>query len=908
MNSNSRKLADILAEKGIGLGYRYGNEDFDSEIEFKKNQYKAFPRTRKLIDLYYQSLASTTTEWTYWYTRKYTEEDGDIQIIRRAKALAAAFEHSTPVIYPGELLVGAKAQYFRGSFPMPWLIQSFFVNKSSEFYEKYKQSSSSRNIVNEEARMGTGGGNVIQDMPGCISLAGKFGLRIEEIPAMNKITSYWVGKTVEELGEKYSQRVPEFNIKNKLNETLTSRADSAYTVPVGREVVSYYNPLQHGLDGIIKICTDKAKIVAGNANGDGISGMDRLYFYEAAIILTRGIQKWIENYAKESRRRIELTIDGTQKKEYIKISEICEKIAHEAPKTFHEALQLTYFTHIALLNESVASGVSPGRLGQVLWPWFEQDIESGRTTEEEVLELMELYRIKLTAIDLFVSSGSNSVLMGNTFNNLCVGGLTREGRAACNKLEWIILQAGMTMPTTQPTLSVLWDERLPEDFALKCAEVTKMGMGYPAWINNRVAMDFLLRQYQIEGMTVEESRAFSIGGCLETAPGCWKTLILNNKRYEIPVGASNSTSVGVHFISNPKVLTLVLFNGKDIKSGIQLLPPHNKKLETYDELFDQFKKYYEYIIETQRKCCNIQHDIWRKKLVPVWQSILKPDCLESGFHCGNMGYRYNATYNIETAGTITAINSLAALKKLVYDDRKYSLDEIKDALINNFGFENPSELNNFSLGEQVKKIDGEKYDNIHGDCLMSPKFGNDDNFVDDILRDYENWICTTCNKFESLYGKPMYVCQISVSTHGLLGSGCIATPDGRIAETTFADASMSAYPGTDRKGPYALFESATCWDHSASQNSQMNMKLHPSAIKGETGTKQLADLARSYMSKGGFHIQFNIVDSKILKKAQKEEENYRDLMVRVAGFTQYWVEIGKPIQDEIIARTEYEGV
>jgi len=163
-------------------------------------------------------------------------------------------------------------------------------------------------------------------------------------------------------------------------------------------------------------------------------------------------------------------------------------------------------------------------------------------------------------------------------------------------------------------------------------------------------------------------------------------------------------------------------------------------------------------------------------------------------------------------------------------------------------------------------------------------------------------------KFESLYGKKMYPCQISVSTHGAQGAATLATPDGRLSGTTFADGSMSAYPGTDKNGPYALFESATIWNHSNSQNSQMNLKLHPNAVRGIQGSKKLLELTRSYMRKGGFHIQYNVVDSKVLRKAQEKPEEYRDLMVRVAGFTQYWVEIGKPIQDEVIARTEYEGV
>lgn len=906
-----KKLADILADKGMGLNLKYGGSGNGASDEITEREtfpYEKSPRAKRLLDLYYQTLASTSTEWTYWYTRKYEEMEGDIQIIRRAEALANAFSHVTTSIYPGELLVGGKASYLRGSFPMPWLIQAFFEARKEEFSEKSKKNAADAFAdVDKTAVLGSGGGNVTEDVPGVVSLAGKFGVRVEELPGLNRITDYWDGKTVMDIGEKYSARLPEFDTKNNLGRTLTSRPDSAYTVPIGREVVSYYYPLQMGLDKMIEFCGERAVEVGGDADGDGLRGMDRLYFYEAAIILIKGIQQWILNYAKEARRRVDRTKDAQQKQEYIDIAECCEWIAHNQPRTFREALQMTYFTHIGLVNEEVASGLSPGRLGQVLWPWFEQDLAAGRLTEEEALELLECHRVKFTCMDLFVSGGSTSVLSGNTFNNLSVGGLTSDGKPANNRLEWLILHAGQTVQTPQPTLSVLWDERLPEDFILKCAEVVKTGTGYPAWMNNRSGIEFLMRQYEREGMTLDEARAFAIGGCLETAPCCWKELTLNGKTYEIPVGASNSTSVGVHFISNPKILNLVLFNGYDPKYELQLLPPHNKSLDTYEELWQTYCEYYEYVINVQRKCCNIQHDVHRKINIPLWQSILKPDCLEDGYENANMGFRYNATYNIETSGTINMVNSLYALKKLVYEDKKYTMDEMKDALLNNFGFHTASEVQNYSMAEQVKKEGGEKYDDIHADCLLALKYGNDEYEVDRILEEYEDWLIPACAKFESLYGLPMYACQISVSTQGLLGQGCTATPDGRLAETTFADASMSAYPGTDRNGPYALFSSATVWDHSKSQNSQMNLKLHPSAIKGDAGTRRLADLVKAYLGKGAFHIQFNVVDSKLLKKAQAEPEKYRDLLVRVAGFTQYWVEIGKPIQDELVARTEYEG-
>ena len=196
------------------------------------------------------------------------------------------------------------------------------------------------------------------------------------------------------------------------------------------------------------------------------------------------------------------------------------------------------------------------------------------------------------------------------------------------------------------------------------------------------------------------------------------------------------------------------------------------------------------------------------------------------------------------------------MKKLVYDEKKYSLDEMKDAMLNNFGFKTAAEIGSFSLGDQEKKDDNTKYDDIYGDCLLAPKYGNDDPQADQILAEYEDWFCKMCYDYESLYAKPFYACQISVSTHAAQGAATLATADGRLAGTTYGDGSMSAYPGTDRSGPYALFNSATVWDHSMSQNSQMNLKLPPTAVKGDEGTKKLAELTRSYMRKGGFHLQY----------------------------------------------------
>lgn len=905
-NANSEKLSEILAEKGLPINFQYGGTAPKEEIE-REVKKEPSPRAKRLRDIYYNTLSTANTEFPYWYSRKWNELEGEVTIIRRAESLKCAFSHLTPNIIPGEKLVMQKTSFYRGSFPMPWLSEGFFVAKSNELYKEALERGSTSS--GELSKFGTGGGNVVESFGNVISIAGKFGMRQEEIPVLLRMANEWVGRSVDDLGHKYEKMIPDYQIKEDAMKTLLCMFDSGFTLPQGREVINYYYPLQYGIDGLIKMANECKDEVAGKADGDGLIGMNRLYFYEAVRLVLEGIQTWILNYAKYAHELAESAKKEDRKKEYLEIAECLEWIAHNQPRTFREALQLVYTFHIAVLNEDAISGLSPGRVGQVLYPWFEQDIAAGRITEKEVMELLECHRVKMTCIDCFACAGVvGGVLSGNTFNNLSIGGLKKDGTSAANRLEYLIVEAGITCASPQPTLSCLYDEKLPEEFVLKCIECDKTGTGYPAWMNNRSAITFMMRQYGDEGMTIEDARAYAIGGCLETSPGCWKTLTLNGKKYDIPGGAGQPTSVGVHFIANPKIINLVLMNGMDERTKIQIFPPHNKKLETYDEFIEQYKEYYETAVDALAKANNVQHDIWRKHNMSLVNSLLKPDCLAKGQHIGNLGYRFNATFNIETCGTSNMVNSFAVLKKLVYDDKKYTLDQMKDAILHNFGFKAAEDIGSYSLAEQERNTSSTEYDDIYSDCLKAPKYGNDDPYVDSILNNYEDWLCTMCSKFESLYGKKMYPCQISVSTHGAQGAATLATPDGRLAGTTYADGSMSAYPGTDKSGPYALFTSATGWDQTRSQNSQMNLKVHPNAIKGVEGAKKLLALTRAYMRKGGFHIQYNVVDSKVLRKAQENPENYRDLMVRVAGFTQYWCEVGKPIQDEVIARTEYEGV
>jgi 4-hydroxyphenylacetate decarboxylase large subunit len=856
-------------------------------------------RAEKMRNIYLDSKSSVSVEFPYWYTRRWEDSEGEVPVIRRAEALKSGFEHLTPAIFPGELLAMRKACYLRGSYPMPWLSEAFFLSKEDELYkEAHKAGKAS---ADEVTTMGKGGGNVTESVGNIISIAGKFGLRKEEMPILIKTAKRWLNRSVEDVSHKYEMLVPDYSTKEEIMRAVICMFDSAYTLPQGREVINYYYPLQFGIEGIKDICMEKQRTCAG------YPPMDRLYFYKAIVIMLEGLQAWIVNYAKEARLMASLETEEMQKQEYLDIADRLEWLRSDKPRTFHDALQMIWIFHVAVLNEDAISGLSPGRLGQVLYPYWKHDMETGILTRERTVELLECMRMKFTELDCFASMGVvGGVLSGNTFNNLCIGGLDKEGNSAANELEELILESAVSCDTPQPTLSMLFDEKLPEEFLLKGIECTKIGTGYPAWINNRVAMEFLLTNFRKEGMEPEEARAWAIGGCLETSAGSWMPLELHGQTHFIPGGSAPATSVGVHFISLPKVLEAVLFDGMDQRTGRRVYPAHGSGLGSYEEIWTVFKHYFSITVELLTLTNNIGHDIWGKVSPSIINSMLKPDCIEKGKDISHKGCRYNRTFNVEICGGVNLVNSLSSIKKNVFDEKMISLAELKAAIKANFGYLSALDTGYFSLTEQVKTPDYVHWLRIHKMCLDAPKYGNDNRYADDIFKDWQLWFSKMCENHRSLYDEPLYPCQISVSTHAPMGAVTLATPDGRLCGTTFADGSVSAYPGSDKNGPYALFNSATCYNHALSQNSQLNMKIHPSVVNGREGSRKFLEMIKSYLRKGAFHIQFNIVDSRMLKDAQRNPEKYRGLMVRVAGFTQYWVELGKQIQDEVIARTEYE--
>jgi 4-hydroxyphenylacetate decarboxylase large subunit len=895
---NNAKVQEILKRRGLDVT-EVGNFT-DEEIA------PASERFNKLINIYYIMKNTIDMEYPYWYNRTWWENEGDLPEIRRAKAEAAALSHMTVTIWPGEKLVMNKTRNWRGAFAFPWVDASFFNAVAEALMNEVDAPPES--AADAVSVVGAGGGNVTQSYGNVVCIAKKFGLRKDEVPVLVKVAKYWDNCSVERVSDRYTREIHEYDEWIAYRNSVLIMFDS-WAIPQGREVMNYYLPLEYGFDRIIELCDEKIGETIGEAGFDGVLGMSRGYYYMATKIIAQGLSKWADNYAKRAEYLAGIEREAGQKKEYLEIAEVMHNIAHKQPGTFREALQLTFLCHLAVVNEDPQSGQSIGRLGQVLQPWYEKDLEEGVTTEEEVIELLELYRVKITSIECFASSGvTGGVLSGNTFNNLSMAGLGYDGLTAVTPLEYLLVEAGMRAKTTQPTLSYLYDEKTPEDFELKCAQCIKLGMGYPAIMNNNAGSTFMLRQYGPEGMTIEDSRAWCLGGCLESSPGCFQQLHYNGKTYWIPGGAGPTAGTGIHFTGMPKLLELVLCNGVDHRTGIKCFEPHGHKLDTFEDLLDVYYNIYlKRLLFVANKANNIQMDVWRKINPTTVASLLKPDCFNKGQGQSNCGCRYNGTINFESCGTINFINSLASIKKNVYDDKKYTLDEMLDAMLNNFGFKTAFETGVFSPDRREATENAPKYEKIFTDCVNAPKYGNAIKYVDSLLYDYEARMYVLTREITSYLGRPEYMCQISVSTHGPQGAITLATADGRLCGTTYSDGSMSPAPNTDKNGIYAVFESAASYDHSMEQNSQMNVKIHPSALKGTQGTKKLLDVIRAYMRKGGFHVQFNVTSSKVLREAQEKPDDYRDLMVRVAGFTQYWCEIGKPIQDEVIFRTEYDA-
>ena len=571
-----------------------------------------------------------------------------------------------------------------------------------------------------------------------------------------------------------------------------------------------------------------------------------------------------ERYHKLALEMAEKETDETRKEELLQIAANLEVVPAHKPETYWQAIQLYWFTHLAVTTElNPWDAFSPGRLDQHLNPYYERDVEAGILDDERALELLECLWVKFYNQPAPVKVGITlkESATYTDFANINTGGVTPDGRNGVNNVSYLILDCMDEMKLVQPNSNVTISKKTPAKFLKRACEVSREGWGQPAFYNTEAQIMELINA----GKKLEDARRGGSSGCVET--GAW----------------GSEAYILTGYLNIPKVFQLTLFNGFDQYSGKQigLELGYAKDFKTYDELWDAFKKQLEYIVNIKIRGNNVIEQLYAQEMPAPCLSVVTNDCISNAKDYNAGGARYNTNY-IQGVGIGTVTDCLAAVKYNVFDNQNFTMEELIEAM----------------------EHDYEGYDAIYRMVHdKTPKYGNDDDYADDIMQEvfelYRSEITGRPNMKGGKYGVDM----LPTTCHVYFGDVILATPNGRKAHKPVSEG-ISPEKSADRNGPTAVIKSCSKMDHLATAGTLLNQKFTPNVVAGEKGLDNMASLIRSYFSMDGHHIQFNVIDRQTLIDAQKNPEEYKDLIVRVAGYSDFFRNLDKPLQDEIIERTE----
>ena len=571
-----------------------------------------------------------------------------------------------------------------------------------------------------------------------------------------------------------------------------------------------------------------------------------------------------ERYHKLALEMAEKETDETRKEELLQIAANLEVVPAHKPETYWQAIQLYWFTHLAVTTElNPWDAFSPGRLDQHLNPYYERDVEAGILDDERALELLECLWVKFYNQPAPVKVGITlkESATYTDFANINTGGVTPDGRNGVNNVSYLILDCMDEMKLVQPNSNVTISKKTPAKFLKRACEVSREGWGQPAFYNTEAQIMELINA----GKKLEDARRGGSSGCVET--GAW----------------GSEAYILTGYLNIPKVFQLTLFNGFDQYSGKQigLELGYAKDFKTYDELWDAFKKQLEYIVNIKIRGNNVIEQLYAQEMPAPCLSVVTNDCISNAKDYNAGGARYNTNY-IQGVGIGTVTDCLAAVKYNVFDNQNFTMEELIEAM----------------------EHDYEGYDAIYRMVHdKTPKYGNDDDYADDIMQEvfelYRSEITGRPNMKGGKYGVDM----LPTTCHVYFGDVILATPNGRKAHKPVSEG-ISPEKSADRNGPTAVIKSCSKMDHLATAGTLLNQKFTPNVVAGEKGLDNMASLIRSYFSMDGHHIQFNVIDRQTLIDAQKNPEEYKDLIVRVAGYSDFFPTLHKPLQDEIIERTE----
>ncbi|MDI6706190.1 MAG: glycyl radical protein [Bacillota bacterium] len=670
-----------------------------------------------------------------------------------------------------------------------------------------------------------------------------------------KIIPYWRGKSIRDmLFDQMSDEWKECYFAGIYTEFMEQRAPG-HTVADGKiyrkGFLDFKRDIQQSLSSIDYLNDPEA--------------YDKQEELKAMLICADAIIRYAERHAEKARELAELEKDPKRKKELEKIAEVCSYVPANAPRSFWEALQAYWFIHLGVITElNTWDSFNPGKLDQHLYPFYKKETEEGTLTRDEAKELVQCFWVKFNNQPAPPKVGVTLQESGTytDFANINIGGIMPDGTDGVNDVTYMLLEIIGEMKILQPSTNVQVSRKNPDKFVKKACEIIRMGMGFPSVFNTDAVVEELIRQ----GKSIEDARCGGTSGCVETGAFGKEAYILTG------------------YFNIPKILEITLHNGMDPatgkKLGIETGDPCT--FETYDELFDAFKKQMHHFIDIKIRGNNIIETLYAKYMPAPFLSIIIDDCIKKGKDYNAGGARYNTNY-IQGVGTGSITDSLAAIKYHVYDNKNIAMAELIEALDNNFeGYEKIRQL-------LINK---------------APKYGNDDDYADSIMVSVFDAYFNEVDGRNNMKGGKYRIDMLPTTCHIYFGSVIGALPDGRKAGEPLSEG-ISPVQGVDKYGPTAVIKSAAKMDHLKTGGTLLNQKFTPQVMEGEEGLEKLTHLIRAYFKMDGHHIQFNVISADTLRAAQANPEKYQNLIVRVAGYSDYFRNLNKKLQDEIIARTEH---
>ena len=840
-------------------------------MKFYTEPIEKSPRIQKLIDALYEKMPQIEADRAVLLTESYKATEGEPIITRRAKAFAHILEHIPITIRENELIVGAATKAPRGC--------QVFPEYSFEWLESEFDTVATR-------------------------VADPFYISDETKKTLSEVYKYWRGRTTSELATSYMSE----EAKVAIDHGMFTPGNYFYN-GIGHVTVNYPKVLAVGYRGII---------AEAQAQLDAIKPGDadfsrRSHFLRAVILSCEAAIKYAKRYSALARSMAKTSLDIGRKTELETIAYVCDRVPEYGATSFREACQSFWFIQMLLQVESSGHSISPGRFDQYMYPYYKKDLDAGIITRYEAQELMDCIWVKLNDLNKVRDAASAEGFAGySLFQNLIVGGQDIHGKDATNDLSFMAVTSTEHVFLPQPSFSVRVWNGTPHEFLIRAAQLTRTGIGFPAYYNDEVIIPAL----QSRGLTLEDARDYNIIGCVE------------------PQKAAKTD--GWHdaaFFNMCRPLEMVFSQGVDKNVRIGPATPDVKTMSTYEEFEAAYRDQMNYFIELLVNADNAI-DVAHAERCPLpFQSCMVDDCIGRGKSLQEGGAIYNFT-GPQGFGIANVTDAMYAIKKLVFEQKKYTLEFFREALDNNFGVDMDGHMAEKLTGqiaasivasgkeltaEDIKTVyltvrkNGasdeakKKYSALLEDIGAITKFGNDDDEVDAFAREIAYTYTKPLESYKNPRGGIFQAGLYPVSANVPLGAQTGATPDGRLAYTPIADG-VSPAAGRDIKGPTAAANSVSRLDHYIASNGTLfNMKFHPSALEGESGLESFVALVRGYFDQKGSHMQFNVVSRETLRDAQKHPEKYKSLVVRVAGYSALFTTLSKGLQEDIINRTEQQG-